>query len=234
MTGQRYLGGFVGSDDERCTFVTKKVQQWCNFVQKFADIAVTQPQAAYAALSKSLQSEWTFLLRAVPRCEFLFQDLEHCLESSFLPSLFGLEISKDERELFGLPLRMAGLGVANPMNIAPIVYESSVRSTILLVKSIIGKVPFEFDAHVNAVLSSRTVDHQVKSEFFHQKFDELLPSFDSVRRRAILRAKEFNISSWLSVLPLKSYHFDLSAQEFRDSLALRYRKPLLCIPSTCE
>ena len=75
VTGQQYLGGFVGSDDERHAFVTKKVQQWCNFVQKFAEIAVTQPQAAYAALSKSLQSEWTFLLRAVPRCGFLFQDL---------------------------------------------------------------------------------------------------------------------------------------------------------------
>ena len=78
VTGQQNLGGFVGSDDEQYAFVNKNIQQWCNFVQKFADNAVSQPQAAYAALSKSLQSEWTFLLRAVPKCEFLFQDLEHC------------------------------------------------------------------------------------------------------------------------------------------------------------
>ena len=55
-----------------------------------------------------------------------------------------------------------------------------------------------------------------------------------MRQQAILHAKEFNISSWLSVLSLKSYDFDLSAQEFRDGLALRYRKPLLCVPSTCD
>ena len=79
VTVQWYLGGFVGSDDERnALFVNEKVQQWCNLVQKFADIAV-------AALSKSLQSEWTFVC-AVPKCELLFQDLKHCLESS---SLFG-------------------------------------------------------------------------------------------------------------------------------------------------
>ena len=34
----------------------------------------------------------------------------------------------------------------------------------------------------------------------------------------ILRAKNSNIPSWLSVLPLARSQFDLSAQEFRDSL----------------
>ena len=43
-----------------------------------------------------------------------------------------------------------------------------------------------------------------------------------------------NISSWLSVLPLTRSQFDLSAQEFRDGLALRYRKPLLSLPSVCD
>ena len=29
-------------------------------------------------------------------------------------------------------------------------------------------------------------------------------------------------------------HFDLTAQEFRDALALRYQKPLLNVPSNCD
>ena len=29
-------------------------------------------------------------------------------------------------------------------------------------------------------------------------------------------------------------HFDLTAQEFRDTLALRYWKPLLNVPSNCD
>ena len=48
------------------------------------------------------------------------------------------------------------------------------------------------------------------------------------------RAKDEKISSWLTVVPVAKHHFDLSAQEFRDSLALRYRKPLQTIPSTCD
>ena len=38
----------------------------------------------------------------------------------------------------------------------------------------------------------------------------------------------------MSVLPLARCQFDLSAQEFRDGLALRYRKPLLSLPSVCD
>jgi len=38
----------------------------------------------------------------------------------------------------------------------------------------------------------------------------------------------------LSVLPLARSQFDLSAQEFRDGFALRYKKPLLSLPSVCD
>ena len=42
------------------------------------------------------------------------------------------------------------------------------------------------------------------------------------------------MSSWLTVLPIAKHHFDLTAQEFRDALAIRYKKPLLGIPSKCD
>ena len=50
----------------------------------------------------------------------------------------------------------------------------------------------------------------------------------------MLRAKEFNVSGWLSVLLLVKNQFDLSTQEFRDALTLRHRKPLLSLPGTCD
>ena len=40
------------------------------------------------------------------------------------------------------------------------------------------------------------------------------------------------LSNWLSVLPIAKFHFDLSPQEFRDALAIRYRKPLLRVPDS--
>ena len=43
-----------------------------------------------------------------------------------------------------------------------------------------------------------------------------------------MRAKDKKISSWVNVIPVAKHHFDLSAQEFRDALALRY-KNLCCV-----
>ena len=48
------------------------------------------------------------------------------------------------------------------------------------------------------------------------------------------RAKLNDLSGWLTVLPTSQDHFDLTAQEFRDAFALRYRKPLLNVPSGCD
>ena len=49
-----------------------------------AEAASTQPQLANAALTKSLQHEWNFLLHVVSQCGPLFQDLELSLFSCFL------------------------------------------------------------------------------------------------------------------------------------------------------
>ena len=40
--------------------------------------------------------------------------------------------------------------------------------------------------------------------------------------RTIRRAIDFQTSGWLTVLPLTCHHFDLSPQQFRDALSLRY------------
>ena len=44
----------------------------------------------YAALSRSLQHEWTFLQCVVPQCGQLFQKLDLSLFSCFLPAMFGV------------------------------------------------------------------------------------------------------------------------------------------------
>ena len=58
--------------------------------------------------------------------------------------------------------------------------------------------------------------------------------FDPFCQCAILRAKDQNISAWLSALPPVKNHFDLAAQKFRDALALRYRKSLIQMSKPCD
>ena len=111
VTGHRFLGSFIGSHSERDEYVMSKVQRWVSHLDLLFEAALTQPQLAYAALSRSLQHEWTFLLCVVPQCGQLFQDLEMSLFSRFLPATFGIEVSAVERRLFVLPLRLGALGI---------------------------------------------------------------------------------------------------------------------------
>ena len=234
VTGNRFLGGFVGDLSDQNSYVTSKVQKWVGHIKVLSDVATAQPQLAYAAFTKSLQHEWAFLMRVVPDCGPLFQELEHAIHHYFLPTVFGVEISTAERNLFALPLRFGGLGVSNPVLMAPSLLDSSVRSTVTLAHSIVGATTFELDAHLETVSNARTYHHKHMDTIYTNEFDRLLPSFDSSQQRTILRAREQHISSWLSVMPVEKSQFDLSAQEFRDGLALRYRKPLLCLPPCCD
>jgi len=160
--------------------------------------------------------------------------LERLFASCFLPALFGVEVSVAECDLLALPLQLGGLGVSNLVSSAFYFYNSSIRSTVVLVKSLVSAMLFELDAHFEAV-SLAKVDHwKLMDSLFTEQFNWLLPSFDSNQCHAILQTRDSNTSSLLSVLPLERSQFDLSVQEFRDGLALHYRKPLLHLPAACD
>lgn len=57
VSGSRFLGGYIGDKIGTATFVRERVQMWLSCINRFALAAETQPQAAFASLSKSLQCE---------------------------------------------------------------------------------------------------------------------------------------------------------------------------------
>jgi len=133
-----------------------------------------------------LQHEWTFLLRVISRCGPLFGELESLLASCFLQALFGGEVSVVEHDLLVLPLRLGGLEVSNPVSSASDFYDSSIRRTVVLVKSLVGAMLFELDAHLEAVSLAKADHQKLMDSVFNERFDRLLPSFDSTQHRAIL------------------------------------------------
>ena len=56
----------------------------------------TQPQAAFAALLRSIQHEWGFLQRVVSVSPNGFNDLRLAIREIFWPSLFGGSVSDVE------------------------------------------------------------------------------------------------------------------------------------------
>ena len=53
VSGFRFLCGFVGKRSMADAYVAHKVRMWVDRIQCLSDVAKVQPQAAYAAVSRS-------------------------------------------------------------------------------------------------------------------------------------------------------------------------------------
>ena len=147
VTSHRFLGGFLGDSTSFTQFFTEKVQKWVSSVRHLSEIAVLQPQATYAAMFKSLQCEWIYLQRVIPNCGTLFASLEHCLQTCFLPAVFGCEVSQLEQHMFSLPVRWGGLGITIPCVSASLNFSASQCSTQVIVRAFSDSIPFKLDSH---------------------------------------------------------------------------------------
>ena len=98
-TSGRLLGGVVGDTQGAMSFVSGKVNNWSDHIHKLPSIALTQPQAAYIALIKSLQCEWIYLQRVTPDSGSLFSNFENAICDHFLPALFA-HLTKDYYTLY--------------------------------------------------------------------------------------------------------------------------------------
>ena len=58
VTGQRFLGGFIGSsEDIQQSWLASKLNKWTQSVKKLSDAAKLEPHAAFVALSKSIYTK---------------------------------------------------------------------------------------------------------------------------------------------------------------------------------
>ncbi len=60
-TGCDKLGAAVGSSAFKSVFVENKVRVWVQQVKELAEVAATEPHAAFAVFTHCLQARWTFL-----------------------------------------------------------------------------------------------------------------------------------------------------------------------------
>ena len=119
-------------------YVADKVQQWATELERLSDIAKTQPHAAYASLTHSLSSKWTFVTQTVPSIGDLLQPLEDILQQKFIPALMGRPAPSElEHQLLALPARLGGIGVTNPIVCCDVEYDASQQTCHPLVDHII-------------------------------------------------------------------------------------------------
>ena len=62
--GQRHLGAVIGSREYMTTYVTSKIQGWCDEIKRLSEIANIYPHAAYAAFTQGLFSHRSYVYHA--------------------------------------------------------------------------------------------------------------------------------------------------------------------------
>ena len=61
-----FLGGFIGDSETTRQVLHNKITGWVKNLLKLSKAAESQPLAAFSALSKSMQFEWSYLQRILP------------------------------------------------------------------------------------------------------------------------------------------------------------------------
>ena len=233
-TGRSYLGSTIGEEDFKTAFVKAKVAEWTKELTKLADIATSQPHAAYCALTRCIKHKWSYLSRTTHDIGVLLQPVEDIIRHKVIPAIVGKgNINDSERKLFALPPKLGGLGIDILPQLADQLYQaSSIISQPL--KDAIRLRSFEDGMRTDMEQEkARREMRKMKRQQQKRMADELYEDLPADLRKAMTLAKEKGASSWLTPLPIEEHGFELHKSAFRDAIALRYGWRPQGMPSTC-
>ena len=137
--GHQHLEVPIGTRRYIKEVVSNKVREWVVEIEELTSFAVTQPQAAYAALTHGVMEKWNYFTRVIPDIGDLLAPLEKAIRDKLLPTITGrAAISDNERDLLALPLRLGGLRVPRADERAQRQFQTSLGITGPLVFTILG------------------------------------------------------------------------------------------------
>ena len=232
--GRRHLGAVIGCKSFAVEYMEEKVSQWVNEVNHLSTIAVTHPQAAYAAFTHGFINKWSYFMRTIPNIANVFQPLEDAIRLRLIPAITGKSsISDLERDLFSLPTRLGGLNIPNPVTVSSREYSFSSRITGPLVRAICQQ-DGRLDYHT--VVAQSEIKSQVRREKRAAQLEHaerLHSQLPQKLQRLMDLAREKGSSNWLIALPIESHGFLLHKGAFRDAISLRYGWQPSLLPATC-
>ena len=221
IEGHKHLGTALGSRSFLEEYVGEKVDEWVNEVTKLADFAISQPQACIAAFTFGLRHHWTDFLRTLP----------DIADEVLIPAVTDHTVTKAERDLLGLPVRMGGLGFTDPVVTSSSEYEASIKVTNPLVRRIVEQEHQPPDASEIQTLQLST--RKQKDDCLSERLEQVKNSLPTKAKRAVELATEKGSSNWLTVIPLKELDYNLNKKEFRDAIKLRYDWEITDTPMLC-
>lgn len=234
VTGARFLGGFIGTEAEKEAFVRGKVGEWVKKIDAVSTAAIRYPQSAHAAMQRCLQAQWDFSMRAIDAAADAYQPITTALRTRYMPKLFGAPLTPADEELALQPVRSGGIGVLNTAIRAPIARKASLDGTIHLTKAVKTAGQYSLLAHKMQMRMARQAAREAQAAEHAKRTAAALEQLSPERVRAVQRTIHYRTGGWLTALPCAADHTDLTAEEFRDNLCMRYGKEPPNLPSTCE
>ncbi len=231
--GQRHLGAAVGSPDFVAAYLDEKVASWAEQVTHLADIAATQPHAAYAGFVFGLRHRWSFIQRTMPTAGVHMQPLKDAIDHKLLPALVNHELSDMELDLLRMPARFGGMSFENPVVDSKQKYIESIECTANLTQQILG-CETDLMECIESDRKRKATGRQGREAMLKVKADDLQRRLPEAQRRAMVQAREKGGSSILTTIPVAEhgFYFDVKA-DFHDHIHLRYCWPLDNLPFGC-
>jgi len=159
--GQQYLGGFIGSASTNKLWLAKMVVKWwVAAVQTLSIVAEWYPQTAYASFTFCLlQNKSHYVQRVVAATAPFFALLEEAICTHFLLSLLPLGIplagiNGDYHQLLTHSVKMGGLAIHNPVDMAPRVHLASNAATYHLTASLMWDATW-FDLGMHCMCANK-------------------------------------------------------------------------------
>jgi len=103
-------------------------------VQKLSKIARAQPRVAYCTFTHGLIGKF---LRTIPDVSDLLEPLEATITGEFIPAITGRSVGELESKLFSLPVRLGGLDLPSPSEVAGFEFNASESDMFALSTQII-------------------------------------------------------------------------------------------------
>ena len=207
------------------------MKKWCREIDRLAEIAITQPQSAYAAYTHGEMHRFTYFLRTIPGMQEYIKPLDDIITNKLIPAILGTTISDQDRKLFSLPVKQGGLGIPILTEKAESDYITSKTITAPLIAIMVTQ---------GSELPDRKEIKEIKQNRMHEvqqdkdeKSKAIIDTLSTETKRAIEQCKEKGGSSWLSVLPIQAHGFTLNKEEFRDAIAIRYNTKVSNLPTKC-
>ena len=161
-------------------------------------------------------------MRTGPGISQFLYPLEETLRNKFIPPIAGGHIcSNNERQLLPLPTRYGGLATPIFYGLAETEFENSCKIMSELTPLIINQ-SIQYNINEKKVKQLKQDIKRIKENNYKSCLQELIAQMNEKEKRLVKISTEKGVSNWFTMFPIREHGFELSKQQFLDSVSLRY------------